>query len=537
MWARNLLFVGLVLGGLGALAAGLFPTLRPMSLGQLRARADTEPDFRAVVGQVNDAFRQQWAREGLRPAAAAPDTTLARRLALALNGTIPSLQEIRQFEMHPGPDRLHDWLERIFTDRRHADYLAERLARSYVGNEDGPFVLYRRRRFVAWLSDELSRNRPYDELVRELLTAEGRWTDQPAANFVTVTFTEAKKDGDPERLAGRVTRAFLGLRLDCAQCHNHPFQPWKQQDFQALASFFGQTHIEFGLRGVYDGDGEYEYDNRKAGGKRAILPRVPFQPDLLPAEGTRRARLAAWVTHPENPYFGRAITNRVWAFLFGRPLHEPLDDLGTGDEVPPALDLLARDFVTHGHDLRRLIRVIAATDVFQLDSAADHEITDEHEKAWAVFPLTRLRPEQVVGGVTQAASLETLDYNTHILWRAIRYGQQNAFVTRYGDNGEDEFEARAGTIAQRLLMMNGEVVHDRTKGDLFNAPGRIAALALDDAAAVEAAYLTVLTRRPTEEERAHFEARLRGTTGPERAQRLEDLCWTLINSTEFSWNH
>jgi hypothetical protein len=535
MWARNLLFVGLVVGGLGALAAGLFPTLRPVALGTLRARADTEPDFQATVARVNDAFRQQWAREGLRPAAPAPDTTIARRLALALNGTIPSLQEIRQLEMQPEPDRLGDWLERIFADRRHADYLAERLARSYVGSEDGPFILYRRRRFVTWLSDELSRNRPYDELVRELLTADGLWTDHPATNFLTVTRTDAKKDGDPERMAGRVARAFLGLRLDCAQCHNHPFQPWKQQEFQALAAFFGQTHI--GLTGVYDGEGEYEYDSRKAGGKRAILPRVPFQPELLPDDGTRRARLAAWVTNPENPYFGRAIANHVWAFLFGRPLHEPLDDLGTGDESPPALDLLARDFVAHGHDLRRLIRVITATEVFRLDSAADHEITDAHEKAWAVFPLTRLRPEQVGGGITQAASLETLDYNTHILWRAARYGQQTGFVARYGDSGEEEFEGRAGTIAQRLLMMNGDVVSDRVKGDLFNASGRIAALAPDDDAAVEAAYLAVLTRRPTEEERAHFVARLRDTRGGERVQCLEDLFWILINATEFSWNH
>jgi hypothetical protein len=536
MWARNLLFVSLLVGGVAVLGVSLFPTLRPQRLSAFQPAAWHDADFQTTVDRVNAAFREQWARDGLTPAPRAAELTVARRLALALNGITPSLQEVRQFEAQDSPGRLSVWLNRILNDRRHADYLAERLAHAYVGDEGGAPFLFRRDRFLAWLSDELMANQPYDLIVRQLLTATGLWTDQPATNFVTVTRTDAKPDGDPERLAGRVTRAFLGLRIDCAQCHNHPFQPWKQQEFQALASFFGQVNI--GATGLSDKpDGEYEYDNRKAAAKRAIRPRVPFQPELLPEEGTRRARLAAWVTHPANPYFGRAITNRVWAFLFGRPLHEPLDDFGAREDLPPVLDLLARDFVAHGHDLRRLIELVAATEVFQLDSAADHEITDAHEKAWAVFPLTRLRPEQVVGGIVQAASLETLDYDTHILKRFVRFAQQKAFVERYGDSGEDEFEARTGTITQRLLMMNGDVVHSRTEGNLFNASARIAALAPDDRAAIEAAYLTVLTRRPTAEELAHFEDRLRGSKGPERAQHLEDLCWVLLNSTEFSWNH
>jgi hypothetical protein len=335
-------------------------------------------------------------------------------------------------------------------------------------------------------------------------------------------------------LAGRVTRAFLGLRLDCAECHNHPFAPWKQADFQSLSAFFGQTHI--GFTGIRDGDGEYEVEDKKTQLKKTITPRVPFAPELFPDKGTRRERLAGWVTHPKNPYFAKAAVNRVWALMFGRPLVEPVDNLEPDGQIPPALQILADDFAAHQFDLRRLIRVMASAEVLRLDSAAEHEVGETEEKAWAVFPLSRLRPEQVAGSVLQSASVQTIDAKTHILIRLARQGQQNQFVQRYGDTGEDEFDNRGGTIPQRLLLMNGEMVRDRVKNDPATAAGRIAWMAPDDPKAVEVAYLAVLSRRPTPEEAAHFEAALKDKN-LKRGQHLEDLYWALINSTEFSWNH
>ena len=128
------------------------------------------------------------------------------------------------------------------------------------------------------------------------------------------------------RLAGRVTRAFLGLRLDCAQCHDHPFAAWKQTDFQGLAAFFGQTHI--GFTGIHDGAGEYEVEDRKTQADRGPSRRAcRSPPSCCPTTGTRRQQLAGWVTDPQNPYFARATVNRVWALLFGRPLVEPVDNL------------------------------------------------------------------------------------------------------------------------------------------------------------------------------------------------------------------
>src|SRR5262249_55443452 len=177
----------------------------------------------------------------------------------------------------------------------------------------------------------------------DLIASDGLWTDKPATNFVTVTIEPDNKKGpNPERLAARVARAFLGVRLDCAQCHNHPFQSWKQADFRGLAAFFGQ--VEQGFTGIQDGEGELLLENRKTGVMDTIAPRVPFLPELLPSDGSRRSQLAQWVTDPGNPYFPRATVNRVWALLLGRPLVEPVDDLLSADEMPPPLPLLPAHF-------------------------------------------------------------------------------------------------------------------------------------------------------------------------------------------------
>ncbi|HEY7312628.1 MAG TPA: DUF1549 domain-containing protein [Gemmataceae bacterium] len=535
MWRRNLLFLGLVGGGLFALGANLMPPRQPKPLTSFDASAYQSPGFRAVVDRVDISFRHQWREQGLRTAPPAPDLAVARRLALGLMGTIPSLEEIRQFEYLPADQRLPWWIDHIVQDRRYADNFAERFGRAFVGTEDGPFILYRRRRFVAWLGDQFAQNRPYDQMVRDLIASEGLWTDKPATNFISVTIQpDNKNQPDPVRLAGRVTRAFLGLRLDCAQCHNHPFAEWKQTDFQALSAFFGQTHL--GFTGVHDGPGEYEIKDKKTDAERIISPRVPFADELLPDKGDRRWQLACWVTHPKNPHFARAAVNRVWALMLGRPLVEPVDNLESDAAAPPALDLLADDFAAHGFDMRRLIRVIASTEVFRLDSAAEHDVGESEEKAWAVFPLTRLRPDQVVDSVLQASSVATLNAESHILARLARLGQRNDFVKRYGDSGEDEFGGHGGTIPQRLLMMNGSLVHEKIKEGLFSASTQVGWMSADDARAVEAAYLSVLTRRPTAEEAEYFERFLTDST-LKRAKRFEEFFWALINSTEFSWNH
>ena len=537
MWPRNLLLLGLCLAIVPAYQAIVMPPQVPRLRPQTRWR---DNDSQSVADAVDAAFREVWQQSDVAPTPRAADLVIARRLSLALLGTVPSLEEIRQFEQQPVTERLDWWLRTILADRRSADYLAERLARAFVGTDDGPFLLFRRRRFVRWLADELSANRPYDELIRHLVADAGIWTDTPATNFITVAIKpDSDEDPDPSRLAARVARAFIGVRLDCAECHDHPFQPWKQRDFQGLAAFFAETRKT--VAGIRDRTGEFTVENRKTGRSETIAPAVPYQPELLPTAGTRRQRLAAWLTNRDNKALARATVNRMWAILFGRALVTPIDNIVLGEAQPAALDLLADDFSSHGYDVRRLIRTIAATRVFQADSrgaVASGSPGSPPELAWAAFPITRLRPEQMVGSLLQAASLQTIDHESHILVQIARELREREFIKRFGDLGSDEFDERGGTVPQRLLLMNGQLVKDKTKDDLVgNAATRIAVLAPSDQLAIETATLAVLTRRPTAAENKYFLARLEGTSGTQRNERLEDLYWSLLNSTEFAWNH
>lgn len=505
------------------------------------ARPKNLQEIKAVAQAVDASFAAAWADKGIAPTPQADDLTIMRRLSLALTGSIPSLQEIREAEAAKPQDMAQWWLSGLLADRRASDYLAERLVRVYVGIENGPFLIYRRRRLVEWLSAALLENRPYDQIVRSLIAGRGMWTTSPEVNFITVT-NEEKKGPDEAKLAARVSRAFLGVRIDCVQCHDGKLgSTWKQEDFHKLAAYFGQA--DFALNGLRD-EPKNSYKFRYLGKmeEEQVPAMVPWKPEMLPQKGGPRDQLARWVTAKDNRPFARAIVNRMWALLFNRPLVSPVDDIPLEGPFPPGMELLADDFVAHGFDLQRLIRVMAATQVFQRSSqSADpgHPVTAEAENLWAAFPVTRLRPEQMAGSVIQAASLSTIDADTHVLFRIKREIDVGNFVKRYGDSGEDTFEDGGGTIPQRLLLMNGNMISDNTRNNpLVNASTRIGMLAPDDVSAIEAAYLSIFTRRPTEREKTYFTGLLAANKkNNARNNAMSDLCWTLMNATEFSWNH
>lgn len=498
-------------------------------------------DIRDTVQAVDAAFEAEWKEKNITPAPVADALTVARRLSLALTGSIPSLQEIRTLEAKPEQERTAWWLSHVLGDRRSSDYLAERLARVYVGTEVGPFIVYRRRRLVEWLGDALYANRPYDQIVRSLINAQGVWTTSPEANFISVT-VESKKGPDEAKLASRVSRAFLGVQMDCVRCHDGKLgSTWKQQNFHQLAAFFGQSKIN--LMGLHDDPKEkYQFRYLRKTEDEVVTAAVPWQPELLPDKGNPRARLAQWVTSPDNKPFARAFVNRMWALMFNRPLVLPVDEIPLHGPLPPGLEILAEDFTAHHYDVKRLIRLIASTRVFHLSSSssdADHPLDAEAEKQWASFPMTRLRPDQMAGSVIQAASLSTLDEDTEVLFRLKRDIDVAKFVKRYGDVGEDEFGDQSSTIPQRLLLMNGNMISDNTGGNIVtNASARISMLAPDAKVAVETTYLAIFNRRPSAEETEYFTAKINGArTRNARIRAMSDLYWTLLNSTEFSWNH
>jgi hypothetical protein len=536
-------FYKLALALAATIVAGTVPAIVVLARPQSTVPIATNPDVKESAGRVDQVFAAAWKEAGVEPLGPAEPMLIVRRLSLALAGTIPSLEEIRALEKFPPDKQTEAHLEHLLADRRYADYFAERLSRAFVGTDDGPFLLFRRRRFVYWLSDELMGHRPYDDLVREIISAEGLWTDQPATNFITARIIE-NQGPDPLALAARTARAFLGVRIDCAQCHDHPFAEWKQRDFEGLAAFF--AHAKQSFRGIEDKDGELKVEDIKTKEQREVSPRLPFAENAKPNVGRRREQLAQWIISPKtkqgpdeqaHDYFAEAIVNRVWTLLFGQGICEPVDDLEADRRVAGALEALGDDFRSHGHDLRRLIRVIVASQAFRMSAGAGSDVTEEQEKLFAAFPMTRLRSEQIAGALNQAASLQTVDADSHIIVRTTRFFNTIDFIKHYGDAGEEELNAHVGTIPQRLVMMNGKMPRERVQASPFNAAGRIARLAPSDESRVRTTYLVVLTRLPTRGEENHFLGQLKEIKRNDKHQGVEDLLWTLFNSTEFSWNH
>lgn len=545
---QPLMMAAAILSGISVVAASLRvrPAIEPP---EAAGQPASDGDFSQTLAVANSQLAQLASEANLTTAPRAENLTIARRISLALVGSGLSLEEVRALSSVPQDRQLDWWTSYLLEDRRWADYFSERFSRAFVGTNDGPFLLFRRRKFRLWLADQFEKDVGYDEIVRSMISSEGLWTDTPQVNFVTATMDESSR-GDPIRLAGRTSRAFLAQRIDCLQCHDDFLGELNfgtaedrvdgvQQHFHQLAAFYSGTALPDAVfQGIREDGQPYSFKFLGEDEEQVVAPRVPFSPALLPEDGKPRERLATWVTHPDNQAFARAAVNRVWALMFSRPLVTPVDNIPLDADVPEVLDTLASDFAQHGFDLRRLVRLIVATDAFQRDSRADFPISPAHEEHWAVFPLTQLRPEQVAGSMFQASKLTAIDSSSSIVTQLKSFGDQQDFLRRFGDRGEDEFDSEAVTIAQRLVMMNGNLVTERTKVDLVNnASTRIATLVGDDREAIRLAYLASLNRLPTEPELEKFSAYLQDRQGDDRSRRLGDIYWAIINSTEFSWNH
>lgn len=498
-----------------------FPT---PSTARPASDAAPEPSAATVAARLDEALRRTWRANSLPPAPRADDLALARRASLAIVGAIPSLEEIRWFEAQPAPGRLAAYIDRLLADRRFADVLAEEWTAEWLPDDLATYVVTDRRlRLRYWLADQFHGGRPYDEIVRDLLSGNGLWTNAPAVNFITA------HEADPVQLAGRTARAFLGLRLDCAECHNHPFAPWKQSDFRGLAAFFART--TFSLKGVSDDGPVYRFDADRDDGGVVALPCVPYDPPEEWASDSLRGRLAEWTTSSENERFGRAAANRVWKKMFGRGVVEPVDDLDGEASVEGVLELLGEDFRANGFDLRRLYRVIGAAEAFSLASDLDQDACEEQTAVFAAYPAARLSAGEVARSLIQISSLRTVGEDAGALSRVKAFFDRQDFVKYFQTAVQDD----AGTVAQRLMLMNGAMVAERIRADGFHAAGRVGSLSSCDRARVETAFLACLARRPTERESDYFAARLADAGKARRGQTMEDMFWTLVNCTDFQY--
>ncbi len=482
------------------------------------------------------------------------DLTFLRRVSLDLTGRIPSVVEAREFLADAASDKRARAIDRLMSSPdfyRHLAVVFDVMLMERRGDKHVKSVEFR-----AWLQDFFQQKKPYNELVHSLLSADGTDEKQRAASAFFL-----EREVEPNLLTREIGRMFLGIDLQCAQCHDHPFdENWKQHHFEGVAAQFGQA--ETGGLGVFDKpDKMFEVDDLEAINpeasedddipQREVAPAVPFGKEWLPAEGTAREQFAHWMTHPENRRFERAIVNRVWGLMFGRPFIAPVDDMpnpGESEADHDVLDMIGRDFREHNYDLKRMILTIASTKPFriqsvvELDNQSQADVSDEEllsmlDESWAIFPMTRLRPEQIIGSMLQASSIQTIDQNSHLFTRFQRFTNERDFVNEYGDLGDQELVEQTGTIPQALLRMNSNMTRGAVESGLFSACGRISNMSTTNEEVLEAAYFVCLTRKPSPEEREHFLEQLGEHTDDRRNPIVEDIFWTLFNSPEFSWNH
>lgn len=493
-------------------------------------------DARVLTDRIDAVLAGRWAEAKVRPAAVADDGEFLRRVSLDLIGKIPTAAEARDFLDDPSRDKRLTLVERLLDSPAYATRATElwrRLLLPEAETEDQARQIAGN--FEAWLRKKVAEEAGYDRIVRELLTAKltSRNNNNPGALAVGADPSPAAyytaKEGKPENLAASAARVFLGIRLDCAQCHNHPFARWKREQFWGFAAFFAGVPPS-GPEEAVATTRERETAPRREltiPGTKKVVPagHLDGSPPAWRPRADSREVLADWITAPGNPYFARAVVNRVWARFFGVGLVEPIDDLDVEAETESGalLDELAGQFRSHEYNLKYLIRVLTATRAYNLSSVADPVETSA--PLFTFMPVRGLSAGQLFDSITQAAGADSGEARTR-------------FLDLFADREERSTEART-SILQALTMMNGNHIADATSLETGLVLGAVAkAPFLDTTSRIETLYLATLTRRPTAEERSLLVRYVdRGTSALDRSKALADVFWALLNGPEFHLNH
>jgi hypothetical protein len=489
-------------------------------------------DAKTLAERIDSRLSSRWAEAGIRPAALADDGEFLRRASLDLVGKIPTAGEARDFLNDPDPGKRLALVDRLLDSPAYATRSAL-LWRQLLLPETDDQAGVPQAGLEAWLRKKIAEDAGYDQIVREVLAARliGGGNDNlggTAVELSPVAFYSARA-GKPEAIAGDAARAFLGIRVQCAQCHDHPFAKWKREEFWGFAAFFA------GVPQQADDAATLRMPRNDPQRRELTIPGTSkvvkaahldhSAPAWRPRVGTREV-LADWVTSPENRYFARAAVNRVWARFFGNGLIDPVDDLeAEGDtQFAGLLDELAQEFRSHGYNLKHLIRGLMATRAYNLSSATE-PIASTATTLFSRMPVRGMSPDQFVDSLAQATGCEL--------------GENRArFLELFTERDVPPTESQT-SILQALTLMNGGFLSAATRPETGEVIGAIAeAPYLDTAGRVEMVFLATLSRLPRAEERSLAIGYInRGTAEADRARALSDVFWSLLNGPEFRTNH
>jgi hypothetical protein len=521
----------------------------------LAAHGD-EP-LRAVIDRE---MREGWSRQNLQPVARSGDAEFLRRVSLDLIGTIPSYEEVIAFLDDASADKRERLIERLLADSRYAQHQADvwdviLFTRNPPGSESD-----RRDGFKRWLTEQFAQNTPYDQIARAILKSEGNSFDQGPPQF----FVQYRNR--PEDASEAISQVFLGVQLQCARCHDHPFESWTQLDFYGMAAFLARLQVvsvgkekdqtKYAIAEKSTGDilftgpaGQQEAGKKGEPVKPKFLlgdalvePEPPadfkepkLEDNKVPAAPlfSRKDQLALWATSPENRFFARAIVNRIWAQYLGRGLVHPVDNLS--DSNPPShpqlLDELARQMVAHRFDLKWLIKELVSSEKYQLSShgGGEEALPTWHEYA-AVRPLSA---EELVDSWRMATWYDRLEKKSDEAKNRFHPLGRDYVLRFFGtpNSGAGDFQ---GGLQEHLFLNNGPLssLLNEQEGNLMHW---LATSTDPLETRIERLYLSTLTRRPSTEEVARIKDYVDTKDNPQR--RWHDVVWACLTCSEFRFNH
>lgn len=476
-------------------------------------------------------------RMRIKPSEGCTDNEFIRRVYLDTIGVLPTPDELKRFLEDASPDRRAKVIDGLLTRPEFYDFWTLKLADVLRSNArliqpKGTYLFHR------WIRAALEQGKPMDQFVRELLTSSGSTFANPAANYYRIS-------RDPENSVETTAQLFLGVRIQCAKCHNHPFERWTQDDYYGFAAFFSRVRQKKG--GLPDEEVVFsanEGDVRQPRTGQVMKPKALGGPVLEPktATGDRRAQLASWLTSPENPFFAKSMTNRVWYHLMGRGIVEPVDDFrdsnpASNDEL---LDGLAAEFAKSNYNLKHLIRTILSSRTYQLSARANDLNADD--SLYFSHAATKLLPAEVL--LDAISALTSASSNFANLPKGTRATQlpdgkmDDPFLKTFGRPARElacECERESDSnLSQALQLIGGATVNGKLRDD----NGRMAHLAKSGKSPEEITkelYLVALSREPNASETAAAAKHI--IAAADKRQAVEDLGWVLINSKEFLFRH
>ncbi len=494
---------------------------------------------------IDELVFQKLQAVGMPPSAPCDDTTFIRRSTVDIAGRLPSADEVRHFLADPAPAKRDHWIDQLLDSPEYADYFANKWSALLRNKRDeathtrGTFAFY------DWIRDSLLVNKPYDQFARAIITASGDLTENPPVAWY-------RQVNSPNAQLEDTAQLFLGLRLQCAQCHHHPYEKWSQHDYYSLAAFFSQVGRKPGGQPgeeiIYPRRGLATAVNKKT--KQPVPPAgLGTTPARLTADSDPREALADWLSSKDNPFFAKALVNRYWKHFFNRGLVDPEDDMRETNPPtnPELLAALAQHFQASGYDLKGLIRTICQSQVYQLSSVPNAFNAVDKQYYSRYYPK-RLTAEVLLDAVdtitqsgsrfeglpagTRAVQLPDNSFNTASYFLAV-FGRPEASSSCECERSQD------ASLAQCLHLLNSKEVQDKL-GDPKGCAARLAvAPPPEDRQNLTRLYETVYARspEPRELELALGYLAKKATTPAARLAAYEDIVWALINTKEFLFNH